>query len=294
MSGAATTQLASRVDAPAAADVAHDRQAATRTLGRPTRGTRIGLGIVGLWLSVLVALPLAALTVGSLAGGPAGFIAAVTAPAALTALGLTFALAAGVAALNAVTGTLIAWVLVRDEFPGKRILDAVIDLPFAIPTIVASIVLLSLYGPNSPVGIQLNGTPVGVMVALAFVTLPFVVRSVQPVLTELDAEAEEAAMSLGASSWTTVRLVIWPALRPAVVSGTALAFARAVGEFGSVALIGGGLPGRTQVASQYITQRIEIGDPAGAAAVSVTLLAASLLILIGMRIAGRDRRKEAA
>ena len=168
------------------------------------------------------------------------------------------------------------------------------DLPFAIPTIVASIVLLSLYGPQSPVGIKLNGTPIGVIVALAFVTLPFVVRSVQPVLAELDAEAEEAAASLGASNWTTWRLIIWPALRPAIISGTALAFARAVGEFGSVALIGGNLPGRTQVASQYIAQRIEVGDPAGAAAVSVTLLALSLAVLVALRFVGRGRRTEEA
>lgn len=247
-----------------------------------------------LWLSVLVALPLAALTVGSLADGPAGFVRAITAPAALAALGLTLVVAAAVAIINALTGTLIAWVLVRDEFPGKRILDALIDLPFAIPTIVASIVLLSLYGPQSPVGIKLNGTPIGVIVALAFVTLPFVVRSVQPVLAELDAEAEEAAASLGASNWTTWRLIIWPALRPAIISGTALAFARAVGEFGSVALIGGNLPGRTQVASQYIAQRIEVGDPAGAAAVSVTLLALSLAVLVALRFVGRGRRTEEA
>lgn len=267
---------------------------ASRQVGRRRGLEPLGVGIVVVWLSVLVALPLAALAALSLTEGPVGFLRAIAAPSALAALRTTLLLSVAVAALNAVAGTLIAWVLARDEFTGKRLMDAVIDLPFALPTIVASIVLLSLYGPQSPVGIHLNSTPAGVAMALAFVTLPFVVRSVQPVLAELDREAEEAAASLGASDWTTLRLVIWPAIRPAVVSGTALAFARAVGEFGSLALIGGNLPGRTQVASQYIAQRIEIGDPAGAAAVSVTLLATSVLVLVALRFVGRDRRSEAS
>jgi len=254
----------------------------------------LALGVVVVWLSVLVALPLAALAALSLGEGPAGFVRAVTASSALTALRTTLLLSFAVAALNAVAGTLIAWVLARDAFPGRRIVDAVIDLPFALPTIVASIVLLALYGPASPVGIRLAGTPVGVLVALAFVTLPFVVRSVQPVLVELDQEAEQAAASLGASNATTWRLIVWPAIRPAVISGTALAFARAVGEFGSVALIGGNLPGRTQVTSQYIAQRIEVGDPAGAAAVSVTLLAVSVSVLVALRLLARDARTEAS
>lgn len=257
---------------------------------RRRRGGGLGLGIVVLWVSILVALPLAALATNSLAEGPGGFVRAITAPSAVAALGTTLLLSLIVAAVNAVAGTVIAWVLVRDRFPGQRLVDAVIDLPFALPTIVASIVLLSLYGPQSPVGLTLNGTRVGVALALAFVTLPFVVRSVQPVLTELDREAEEAAASLGANNATILRYVIWPALRPAILGGTALAFARSVGEFGSVALIGGNLPGRTQVTSQYIAQRIEIGDPAGAAAVSVTLLAIALVLLVGLRFLARDPR----
>jgi len=257
---------------------------------RRRRGGGLGLGIVVLWVSILVALPLAALATNSLAEGPGGFVRAITAPSAVAALGTTLLLSLIVAAVNAVAGTVIAWVLVRDRFPGQRFVDAVIDLPFALPTIVASIVLLSLYGPQSPVGLTLNGTRVGVALALAFVTLPFVVRSVQPVLTELDREAEEAAASLGANNATILRYVIWPALRPAILGGTALAFARSVGEFGSVALIGGNLPGRTQVTSQYIAQRIEIGDPAGAAAVSVTLLAIALVLLVGLRFLARDPR----
>ena len=159
--------------------------------------------------------------------------------------------------------------LVRDDFRGKRFVNAIIDLPFALPTIVASIVLLSLYGPNSPIDVQLNATRWGLIVALLFVTLPFVVRSVQPVLIEADREVEEAAASLGASSWTTFRRVVLPTLAPAILSGTGLAFARAIGEYGSVVLIGGNIPRETQVASQYIQQQIEIDRPVNAAAVSV-------------------------
>lgn len=186
--------------------------------GRPGAGGRPGLavGVVVLWLGVLVALPLAALTVASFGEGVGGFVRAATSPGAVAALRTTLLLSAAVAILNAVVGTVIAWVLARDEFPGKRIVDALIDLPFALPTIVTSIVLLSLYGPNSPIGVRLNATPLGVAVALAFVTLPFVVRSVQPVLAELDREAEEAAASLGASNPVTFKTVIWPAIRPAV------------------------------------------------------------------------------
>lgn len=267
-----------------------------RTRGRPRwsgiEGSPLTLGVVVLWVSVIVALPLAALAVAALGDGPGGFVRAVTSPGALAALRTTIGLSALVAVVNGVAGSVIAWVLARDSFPGKRLVDAVIDLPFALPTIVTSIVLLSLYGPESPVNVRLFGTPAGVAVALAFVTLPFVVRSVQPVLAELDREAEEAAASLGASNWTTLALVIWPAARPAVLGGTALAFARSLGEFGSVALIGGNLPGRTQVASQYIAQRIEVGDPAAAAAVSVTLLAVAGLVLIALRFVTRDRRRD--
>jgi sulfate transport system permease protein len=176
------------------------------------------LGIVTLWLSLIVLLPLAALTVTAMDDGLRGFWEAVTAPSALTALRLTIGVSAVVAAVNAVMGTLIAWVLVRDEFPGQRLVNALIDLPFALPTIVASIVMLSLLGPSSPVGIHLNATRPGVMVALAFVTLPFVVRSVKPVLIEADADVEQAAASLGASNLTIFRHVLLPSLLPAVCS----------------------------------------------------------------------------
>jgi len=243
----------------------------------------IGLGIASLWLSLIVLLPLAAVFTKSLEAGPVEFWDAITAPAARYALLLTTGISAVVALINVFTGTLIAWVLVRDDFRGKSLVNAVIDLPFALPTIVASIVLLSLYGPRSPVGIHLYATKPAVILALAFVTLPFVVRSVQPVLMEVDREAEQAAASLGASGWTTFRRIILPALYPALLGGAGLAFARAIGEFGSVVLIGGGIPRDTEVASQYIAKQIEIDRPASAAAVSVTLLLISFVVLFAIR-----------
>ncbi len=216
-----------------------------------------------------------------------------SAPAAVAALEVTVLVSAGVALVNAVMGTLIAWVLVRDAFPGQRLVNALIDLPFALPTIVASIVLLSLYGPESPISLHLSGTRWGLLVALAFVTLPFVVRSVQPVLLETDREVEEAAASLGAGSWTTFRRVVLPTLAPAVVSGTGLAFARAIGEYGSVVLIGGNIPRETQVVSQYIQQQVETDRPDAAAAVSVVLLAIAFVTLLVLRtVAGRAQRRE--
>ena len=259
-----------------------------RRLGRP-----LGIGVVTLWLSLIVLLPLAALTVAAFGEGWSGFWEAVTAPAAVAALWVTVLVSAGVALVNAVFGTLVAWVLVRDDFPGKRVVNTLIDLPFALPTIVASIVLLSLYGPNSPVGLHLHATRWGLAVALLFVTLPFVVRSVQPVLIESDREVEEAAASLGASSWTTFRRVILPTLGPAILSGAGLAFARSIGEYGSVVLIGGNIPRETQVASQYIQQQIEIDRPLNAAAISVALLAIAFVALLVLRVLGaRAQRRE--
>ncbi|ADU47073.1 sulfate ABC transporter, inner membrane subunit CysT [Intrasporangium calvum DSM 43043] len=253
----------------------------------------LGIGVVTLWLSVIVLLPLAALTVASFEGGLGGFWDAATAPVALASLRVTVTVSAIVAAVNAVLGTLVAWVLVRDRFAGQAVVNALIDLPFALPTIVASIVLLSLYGPGSPVGVQLNATTWGLFVALAFVTLPFVVRSVQPVLIEADREVEEAAASLGATNWTTFRRIVLPTLAPAVLSGTGLAFARAIGEYGSVVLIGGNIPRETQVASQYIQQQIEMDRPANAAAVSVVLLLIAFATLLVLRVLStRSQRRE--
>jgi len=250
----------------------------------------LGLGVATLWLSIIVLLPLAAVLTKAFSDGPAAFINALTAPAARAALIITVVISAIVALINVVTGTLIAWVLVRDEFRGKALVNAVIDLPFALPTIVASIVLLSLYGPRSPIGLDLYATRPALIIALAFVTLPFVVRSVQPVLIEVDREAEEAAASLGAGGWTIFRKIILPALYPALLGGAGLAFARAVGEFGSVVLIGGGIPRQTEVASQYIAKQIEIDRPASAAAVSVALLLISFAVLFVIRYATRPRR----
>ncbi|SUE14561.1 sulfate ABC transporter permease [Rhodococcus gordoniae] len=253
----------------------------------------LGIGIATLWLSLIVLLPLAALAFHSVSDGLGTFVDAITAPAALATLRITVVVSLVVAAINAVMGTVIAWVLVRDEFPGKKFVDALIDLPFALPTIVASIVLLSLYGPQSPIGVQLNATEPGLVVALAFVTLPFVVRSVQPVLIEADREVEEAAASLGAGNVTIFRTVVLPVLAPAILGGTGLAFARAIGEYGSIVLIGGNIPYKTQVASQYIQQQIEIDRSVNAAAVSVALLVLAFVVLFVLRlVANRGLRRE--
>jgi sulfate transport system permease protein len=181
----------------------------------------------------------------------------------------------------------VAWVLVRDEFPGKRLVNALIDLPFALPTIVAGLVLLALYGPGSPVGLDVTGTRFAVLLALLFVTLPFVVRAVQPVLSSLDRDAEDAAASLGAGPVTTFRRILLPALTPAVLSGAGLAFAHALGEFGAVVLISGNLPFRTQVASVVISSQVESGDEHAAAAVSVVLVVLALVVLAGIQLLSR-------
>jgi sulfate transport system permease protein len=238
----------------------------------------VGLGLAVLYLSLLVLLPLAAVASKGVGAGWHTFWAALTDHQAASALELTVASALGVTVINAVFGTLVAWVLVRDEFWGKRLVEVVIDIPFALPTIVAGIVLLSLYGADSPVGIHLYATRIGIVVALLFVTLPFVVRTVQPVLLELDPEVEEAAASLGAGAVTTFRRIVLPTIRPAVISGAALAFARAMGEYGSVVLIAGGLE-RTQLAPMYVFQQIQNDDLAGAAATSTVLLLISVLVL---------------
>ena len=205
----------------------------------------------------------------------------------MAALRFTIVVSLIVTAINAVTGTLIAWVMVRDTFPGKRVVNAIIDLPFALPTIVAGITLLALYGKNSPVGIDVSFTQIAVGLALLFVTPPFVVRSVQPVLIEADREMEEAAASLGAGGFTIFRRIILPNLVPAILSGCGLAFARAVGEFGSIILISGNIPFDTQVASVYVYKQIESDAPITAAAVSVVLLLLSLVVLFLIRGLGR-------
>jgi sulfate transport system permease protein len=256
-------------------------------LHRLNTGTAFGVGLATLWMSLLVLIPLAAVVWRAQEDGIASFWDAATAPEAAAAIRLTVASALIVAAINAVLGTLIAWVLVRDDFPGKRILDALIDLPFALPTIVAGLVLLTLYGVNSPVGVELAYTRAGVVVALLFVTLPFVVRTVQPVLHELDVEMEQAATSLGASKVTTFRRIVLPNLAPAISAGTALAFARAISEFGATVLISNNLPFKTQVASVYIFGQIEADNTVGAAAVATVLLLIALVVLLGLDLLQR-------
>lgn len=261
--------------------------------GDRDRATPALAGAASIWLSLVVLLPLAAIVWQSAEGGWSAFAHAVTSPAALASFRVTATIAAAVTVVNTLFGLLVAWVLTRDEFPGRRIVDTLIDLPFALPTIVASLVMLALYGPNSPVNVHLQHTRWGVGVALLFVTLPFVVRSVQPVLLELDREAEEAAASLGATNPVIFARVVLPALLPALLSGAGLAFSRAIGEFGSVVLIGGAIPGETEVSSQWIRTLIENDDRTAAAAVSIVLLAASFLVLLVLRVAGsRAARRE--
>ncbi|HEX8855748.1 MAG TPA: sulfate ABC transporter permease subunit CysT [Thermoleophilaceae bacterium] len=241
-----------------------------------------------LWLSVIVLLPLAAVVVKSTDGGLAGFWDAVTSPQSVAAIKFTLLTSFVVVVINAVMGTVIAWVLVRDDFAGRRFVSALIDLPFALPTIVAGLTLLALYGPRSPIGVNVAFTKAAVVLALLFVTLPFVVRAVQPVLMELDREMEEAAASLGARPLTIFRQIILPNLQPAIVAGCSLGFARALGEFGSVVLISGNIPFKTEVASVFIFSQIGNDNVTGAAAVSVVLLALSMVVLALVARLGRS------
>jgi len=240
----------------------------------PAPGLAVGLST--LYLSVIVLLPLAALS------WHAHGWEAIASAQAVSSLKLTLGVSMVVALVNAVAGTVIAWTLVRDRFMGQGFVNALVDLPFALPTIVAGLTLLSLYGPKSPTGVNIAFTRWAILVALLFVTLPFVVRTVQPVLLELDTEMEDAAASLGAGRLATFRRVILPNILPAILSGVALAFARAVGEFGSVVLISGNLPFKTEVVSVYVFGRIESGDAGGAAAASVVILAISFAVLLAI------------
>jgi sulfate transport system permease protein len=262
--------------------LAAEAAAVERPLAPAQVGAPLARGLATAYLSLIVLLPLAALVWSSRADGLGAFWRDATRPEAASALKLTLGVAAVCALVNAVMGTAIAWTLVRDRFPGKGVVDALIDLPFALPTIVAGLTLLALYGPGGPFGVDLAFTRTAVLLALLFVTLPFVVRAVQPVLLELDTEMEEAAASLGAGSFAIFRRIVFPNLLPAILSGVALAFARAVGEFGAVVLISGNLPFKTEVASVYIFGRLQSGDENGAAAVSVMLLAIALGVLLAI------------
>lgn len=246
------------------------------------RGSSLGLGVATIWLSLLVMLPLAAVVIKGAGNGWTGFWDALSNPSTAAALRLTVSQAFLVTAVNVVLGTVVAWVLVRDEFPGKGLIDLVIDVPFALPTIVAGLVLLSLYGPDSPLNLQFANTRVGIFIALLFVTVPFVVRAVQPVLLELDRDVEEAAASLGADRFTIFRRVVFPNLIPAIAAGTALAFARAVSEYGSLVLISGNLPFKTEVAAVRILSLNENDNPAGAAAVATVLLFVAVVTLLAI------------
>ncbi len=262
---------------------------------RPARnwsaGTPLSIGLVTAYLSAIVLIPLAAVAFTATNEGWDGFWAAVLTPQALAALRLSLVGSLVVVAINAVVGTIIAWVLVRDEFRGKEAVNALIDLPFALPTIVAGLTLIALYGVRSPLGINLAYTRIAVGLALLFVTLPFVVRAVQPVLGEIDREMEQAATALGASGWTTFRLIVLPNLLPAILAGVGLGFARAIGEFGSVVLISGNIPFETEVAAVRIYSQVENNNTTAAAAIAVVLLAISLSVLLVISVVERWSRK---
>jgi sulfate transport system permease protein len=240
-----------------------------------------------LWFSLLVLIPLTAVLVQASAGGWSTYWNALTSPQTLAALELTVGQAVLVTAVNVVIGTAIAWVLVRDHFLGKRVLEVVIDIPFALPTIVAGLVLLSLYGPSSPLGLNWANTRIAVFLAFLFVTLPFIVRTVEPVLIELEPEVEEAAASLGASRFTTFRLIILPSLAPAITSGAALSFARAISEYGSLVLLSGNLPYSTEVASVRILSFVEGDKLTEAAAVASILLVVALVVIVALDLLSR-------
>ncbi|ORA18628.1 sulfate ABC transporter permease subunit CysT [Mycobacterium asiaticum] len=260
---------------------------------KPPGSTPLRVGVATLWLSVIVLLPLAAIAWQAVGGGWEHFWLAVTSHAALESFKVTLIISVVVTVLDVIFGVLVAWMLVRDDFAWKGLLDAVIDLPFALPTIVTSLVMLALYGASSPIGLHLQHTPPGVAMALAFVTLPFVIRAVQPVLREIDREVEEAAASLGAGGRKVFTSVVLPALLPAILSGAGLAFSRCIGEFGSVVTIGGAVPGKTEVSSQWIRALIENDDRTAAAAISIVLLSVSFSVLLILRIiSGRTTTRE--
>jgi sulfate transport system permease protein len=254
-------------------------------------GFGLSLGFTLFYLSVVVLIPLAALIIRPWELGVDGFIKAVTEPRVLAALKLSFGAAAIAAVVNTFLGLLVAWALTRYRFPGHRLVDALVDLPFALPTSVAGIALCTLYAQNGwigellvPLNIKVAYTPLGVVVALIFIGLPFVVRTLQPVLADLGRDPEEAAATLGAGRFQAFRRVVLPALAPALITGGALAFARAVGEYGSVIFIAGNLPMKSEIAPLLIIIKLEQFDYAGAAAIGVVMLAASFLILLALNV----------
>jgi sulfate/thiosulfate transport system permease protein len=267
------------------------RTARQRRPARPVNAlggaSAVGLGVTMLWFSLLVMIPLAAVVFQAVSGGWDEFISVLSNEQTQAAIRLTVVQSLFVTAVNVVMGTMLAWVLVRDRFPGASVCDVIIDIPFALPTIVAGLVLLALYGPESPLGIDIANSETAVFLALAFVTLPFVVRTVQPVLEELEADVEEAAASLGASRLTIFRRVILPSLVPAIAAGAALSFARGISEYGSLVLLSGNLPFRTEVASVRILTYIEGGNAAAASAVATVLLVISLVVIVTLDVIQR-------
>lgn len=252
-----------------------------------TRGSALGLGITMMWFSLLVLIPLAAVVAAAAEGGWDRYFSVLTNSQTWAAVSLTVIQALIVTGVNVVMGTVIAWVLVRDRFPGKSVLNVIIDVPFALPTIVAGLVLLSLYGPNSPLGLHWAFTERAVTLALAFVTLPFVVRTVQPVLEELEADVEEAAASLGARRATVFRRIILPSLVPAIMAGAALSFARAISEYGSLVLLSGNRPYETEVVSVRVLTFIENGNNASAAALASVMLFVALVVIVALDLVQR-------
>jgi sulfate transport system permease protein len=262
-------------------------------------GFRPALGFALTYLGLIVLIPLATIFVRSAGLGWHAFLATVTSPRVLASYRLSFGASFIGALINSTFGVLAAWVLTRYRFPGRRLMDALVDLPFALPTAVAGIALTTLYAPTgwvgsrlAPLGIQVAYAPLGVVLALTFIGLPFVVRTVQPVLQDLEVELEEAAASLGASRWQTFRRVLIPALAPAILTGFALSFARAIGEYGSVVFISGNMPFRTEIAPLLIMTKLEQFDYAGGTAIAVVMLVSSFALLLAINLlqwAGRRR-----
>jgi sulfate transport system permease protein len=252
-------------------------------------GFGLALGFTVVYLSLVVLVPLSTLFWKSASLGPAGFWAAVSAPRVVASYKLTFGASLAAAVVNGLFGLVVTWVLVRYRFPGRRLMDALVDLPFALPTAVAGIALTTLYAPNGwlggpldRLGVKVAFTPLGITLALTFIGLPFVVRTLQPVLESLDPEVEEAAASLGASRLETLARVVMPALFPAWLTGVALAFARALGEYGSVVFIAGNMPMRTEITPLLIVTKLEQYDYAGATAIAAVTLVASFVLLLAI------------
>jgi len=261
-----------------------------------------GLGFTLFYLGLIVLIPLSAAFIKAARLSPSEFVDIVTAPRVLASYRLTFGTALAAAAINSLFGLIVAWVLVRYRFPGRRLADALVDLPFALPTAVAGIALTGLFAPNGwfgawlePLGIKVAYTPLGVLVALTFISLPFVVRTVQPVLEELPPGLEEAAATLGASRWQTFRRVVFPTIVPALITGFTLAFARAIGEYGSVIFIAGNMPMVSEITPLLIVTRLEQYDYNGATAIAVVMLVASFAMLLAINaLQAWTRRRQGA